>query len=239
VTIKVAIDLANKVAQESSKADQPKPRCIAILGGSFDPVHNGHVALADYFIDVLQPDQLRVIPTGNPWQKQGLQASGADRVAMVRLAFCTQAVPVCIDEQEVQRANASYTLETLQSLRKELGTAVSLVFLMGADQLQHLNSWQNWQQLFDYAHLCAASRPGFAMDAAAIPREVAQEFSRRAASPEQIRSTPHGASYLANDLAIDLSATMLRAALARGEQPFSLVPSGVLDYIKQHHLYQS
>lgn len=214
-------------------------RCIAILGGSFDPVHNGHVALADYFIHLLQPDELRVIPTGNPWQKQGLQASGADRIAMVRQAFSAQTVPVCIDEQEVQRTHASYTLETLQALRQELGSDVSLVFLMGADQLQHLNTWQHWQQLFEYAHLCAASRPGFAMDDASIPEAVTQEFAKRAATPKKIRNTPHGLSYLATDLAVDLSATALRAALTRGEQAISLAPPGVLDYIKQHHLYQS
>jgi len=227
------------VTPDSIASGQKKMRCIAILGGSFDPVHNGHVALADYFIQLLQPDELRVIPTGNPWQKQGLQAAGADRIAMVRQAFSTQTVPVYIDEQEVKRPHASYTLETLQSLRQELGPDVSLVFLMGADQLQHLNTWQHWQQLFDYAHLCAASRPGFSMAAGAIPHEVAQEFSRRAATPAQIRSSAHGCSCLASDLAIDLSATALRAALARGEQPISLVPHGVLDYIQQHHLYQS
>jgi nicotinate-nucleotide adenylyltransferase len=77
--------------------------CIAVLGGSFDPVHNGHVALADYFVDVLQPDALRVIPAGNPWQKNGLQASPEDRVAMVRSAFSKQKVPVQIDRQEIDR----------------------------------------------------------------------------------------------------------------------------------------
>lgn len=214
-------------------------RCIALLGGSFDPVHKGHVALADYFIALLQPNELRVIPAGNPWQKHGLQASGQDRMAMVRSAFSTQKIAVNIDQQEILRDSATYTIDTLRAVRKELGPDVSVVFLMGADQLQHLNTWQEWQQMFDYAHICAASRPGFAMDAAHVPADVAQEFARRAGSPEQIRNTAQGLAYLAPNLAVDISATAIRAALQRGEHPISLVPPGVLDYIEQHHLYKS
>ncbi|MES2025893.1 MAG: nicotinate-nucleotide adenylyltransferase [Pseudomonadota bacterium] len=214
-------------------------RCVAILGGSFDPVHNGHVALANYFIELLKPDELRIIPAGNPWQKHGLQASGKDRVAMVRSAFSTQKTAVSIDQQEILRDSATYTIDTLRAVREELGPRVSIIFLMGADQLQHLNTWQEWQHMFDYAHICAASRPGFAMDAAHVPADVTQEFTRRAASMEQIRTTAQGFAYLAPNLAVDISATEIRAALQRGQHPISLVPPGVLDYIEQHHLYKS
>lgn len=214
-------------------------RCVALLGGSFDPVHNGHVALGDYFVRLLAPDELRIIPAGNPWQKHGLEASGADRVAMVRCAFTNQSVPVTIDQQEIERQTATYTIHTLRAIRAEVGPEVSLVFLIGADQLLFLNTWNEWRELFDYAHICAASRPGFAMDASKMPEEVTREFERRAGTPEQIRTTPHGLAYLAPNLAVDISATEIRAALRRGERPSSLVPAGVLDYIKQHHLYQS
>ncbi|MDB5989576.1 MAG: nadD [Herbaspirillum sp.] len=213
--------------------------CIAILGGSFDPVHNGHIALGEYFVDLLAPDELRIIPTGNPWQKHGLQATPQQRVEMVRRAFSRQSVPVRIDQQEIVRASVTYTIDTLQSLRRELGPEVSIVFLMGADQLQHLNTWQGWRELFDHAHLCAASRPGFGMEPANVPNEVMQEFSLRAASPAQIRNTPYGLTYLASNLAVDISATEIREILHNGARPDALVPSGVLDYIEQHHLYKS
>ena len=226
------------MAGAAKPAGQAKT-CIAILGGSFDPVHNGHVALAEYFVDLLVPDELRIIPTGNPWQKHGLQANPQQRVEMVRRAFSKQAVPVRIDEQEIERASITYTIDTLQALRKELGPAVSIVFLMGADQLQHLNTWQGWQELFDYANLCAASRPGFGMEPAHVPQAVMNEFSRRAASPEQIRNTAYGLTYLASNLAVDISATEIRTILHNGMRPDALVPSGVLDYIEQHHLYKS
>jgi nicotinate-nucleotide adenylyltransferase len=214
-------------------------RCIAVLGGSFDPVHYGHVALGGYFAKLLFPDQLRIIPAGNPWQKNKLRGTPQDRVEMIRLAFDSQAVPVNIDQQEILRQDTTYTIDTLRAIRAEVGPEVSVAFLIGADQLQQLNTWKDWQQLFDYAHICAASRPGFAVDPAHVPADVAREFGRRAASPEQIRATPQGLAYFATNLAVDISSTEVRAALLRGDQPHSLIPSGVLDYIKLHHLYRN
>ena len=234
-------------------------RCIAILGGSFDPVHNGHVALARYFVDLLQPDELRILPAGNPWQKAGLQASGAQRLAMLQVAFSAFDVPVVFDQRELRDPQPSLTITSLQSLRADLGNAASLNFLMGADQLQHLDTWQQWQALFDYANLCAAARPGFVLAGPTVPTAVSTEFAHRAATPPQLRNTAHGKSFLAPDLAVDISATAIRAALGpdhqydhqhdhqHGQQHSqqhsqslaSLVPPAVLDYIQQHHLYKN
>lgn len=219
-----------------ARASRP---CLALLGGSFDPVHNGHVALAEYFVRLFRPDLLRIILAGNPWQKHALQASAADRVEMVRRAFDRQTVPVVIDTQEIERAGATYTIDTLRAVRAEVGPDACLLFLMGADQLQQLDTWQSWQQLFDYAHLCAAARPGFAVNAAQVPAAVADQFARRKGTLEQIHAAPHGLAYLAANLAVDVSSTAIRAALLRGERPGSLLPGGVLDYIQQHHLYQN
>lgn len=218
-------------------------RCIAILGGSFDPVHQGHVELGAYFAKLLAPDELRIIPAGNPWQKQGLIASGADRVEMVRRAFQDQTVPVVIDQQEIERAQnsgqATYTIDTLRSVRAECGPETSIVCVLGSDQLLRLDTWRDWQQLFDYAHVCVASRPGFKLDMSAMPQVVSKEFARRAGTASQIRNSAHGLTYLAADLAIDISATEIRTALQRGEQPEALIPHVVLDYIQQQHLYKS
>lgn len=219
--------------------DRVTRNCIALLGGSFDPVHKGHVALGEYFVRLLAPDTLRIIPAGNPWQKNGLQATPEQRVDMLRLAFGQQAVAVSFDLQEIERQTATYTIDTLKALRAECGPDTSLVFLIGADQLQHLHSWQGWRQLFDHAHICAASRPGFAMDASHLPAVIHEEFARRAGTPEQIRNTAHGLTYLAENLAVDISATEIRAKLQCGKRPESLVPSAVLDYIEQHNLYKS
>lgn len=217
----------------------PAARCIAILGGSFDPVHHGHVALGNHFVALLHPHELRLIPTGNPWQKHSLQATPAQRVDMVRLAFDQQQIPVVIDQQEIQRSSATYTIDTLRALRAGFGPEVSIAFLMGADQLQHLDTWQGWRQLFDYAHLCTASRPGFGIDATQVPHAVMQEFTHRAGTAKEIRGTSHGRAFLASSLDVDISSTSIRTLLQHGERPESLIPARVLDYIERHHLYQN
>ncbi len=213
--------------------------CVALLGGSFDPVHHGHVALATLFANLLKPDQLRVIPAGNPWQKTGLKTSAQDRIAMLGLAFGDAGLKVAIDLQEVERATPTYTIDTLRNVRAELGPDASIVFLMGADQLQQLDSWRDWRQLFDYAHIGVGARPGFDLANAALPAAVAEELEKRRSSIEQLRSAPSGKVYLAEALAVDITATQLRTALQRGEKPNSLISPVVLDYIQQHNLYKS
>ncbi|HZV63312.1 MAG TPA: nicotinate-nucleotide adenylyltransferase [Telluria sp.] len=208
---------------------------VALLGGSFDPVHHGHVALAALFLKLLQADQLRVIPAGSPWQKTGLQASAEDRVAMLALAFAQAAIPATIDRQEIDRPAPTYTVDTLRNLRAELGPDASIVFVMGADQLQQLDSWRAWRSLFDYAHIGVGARPGFALSA--LPPAVAEELAKRQGSLAQLRDTPGGKVYVEDTLAVDVSATQIRAALQRGEQASSLISPVVLDYIQQHHLY--
>jgi nicotinate-nucleotide adenylyltransferase len=209
-------------------------RCVALLGGTFDPVHNGHVALGAHFMRLLQADELRVLPA-LPWQKSTLAATPAQRSEMVRLAFAGQPFPLVVDERELMRGKPTYTVDTLRELRAELGPQASIAFLMGADQLQRLDTWHDWRALFGLAHLCVAARPGFTLDA--LPQAVSQEFARRAAAPGQIRNTPFGLVYMAPELALDISATGLRAALQRGNKPSSLISPLVLDYIEQHNLY--
>ena len=216
--------------------------CIALLGGSFDPVHHGHVALARLFCDLLHPDALHVLPA-KPWQKSAPRASDAARVAMLELAFRDSGLPVVVDQREITRGTPTYTVETLRGLRAELGPGASIVFLMGADQLQNLDSWRDWQQLFELANIGVAARPGYTLEQEALPPAVAKEMAPRLAPPGQVRTTPAGLVCLAHTLAVDISATQVRALLrGEGEQRTdanSLVPPLVLDYIQQHHLYKN
>ncbi|MCU6435773.1 nicotinate-nucleotide adenylyltransferase [Undibacterium sp. Jales W-56] len=239
--------------RDSYSEDSQAQQCIVVLGGSFDPVHLGHLALAKRFISLLYPQELRIIPAGNPWQKKGLIASAAQRCAMLELAFAAQFdCKLTIDLQEIQRAEqqqATYTIDTLRALRAEYGDQTSIVFLIGADQLQNLSNWHQWQDLFGLAHICAASRPGFQLDqtnspqtamsvAQQVQQQVLQKFKQGAATPEQIRTTPAGRTYLAEDLLVDISATQIRDDLQRGQLTTSLVPPKVLDYLQQHHIYE-
>lgn len=211
--------------------------CVALLGGSFDPVHHGHVALAALFAKLLAPDQLRVIPAGQPWQKGSLRAGAEDRAAMIALAFADAGLPVTIDRQEIDRAAPSYTVETLRNVRAELGPDAAIVFLLGADQLRQLDTWREWRALFELAHLGIAARPGFSLDQSGMGAALAHEITTRQGDLAQLRTTPAGRVFLAQSLAVDISATQIRAALQRGEQPTPLIAPVVLDYIQQHNLY--
>jgi nicotinate-nucleotide adenylyltransferase len=222
------------------------PRCIALLGGSFDPVHHGHVALAELFARLLRPDELRIMPAGQPWQKKaGLEASDADRVAMLELAFGSAGLPVTIDTREIARDTPTYTVETLRELRAELGPDASIVFLMGADQLQKLDSWIDWKDLFALANFGVAARPGYQLDAAALPPAVASVLVPRLATPEEVRASKAGKVCLAHTLAVDISATEVRALLSGNAwenapaKVSALLAPQVLDYIQQHNLYKS
>jgi nicotinate-nucleotide adenylyltransferase len=216
--------------------------CVALLGGSFDPVHHGHVALAGLFAQLLRPDELRIMPAGQPWQKTGgLQAGDADRVAMLKLAFDNAAFGVTIDTSEIERKTPTYTVETLRALRAALGPDASIVFLMGADQLQKLDSWRDWKALFALANFGVAARPGYRLDAAALPPAVAQELQPRLATPEEVRASKAGKVCLVHTRAVDISATEVRAALKENAaaKVSALLAPQVLDYIQQHHLYKN
>ncbi|MFZ6772718.1 nicotinate (nicotinamide) nucleotide adenylyltransferase [Undibacterium sp. SXout7W] len=215
-------------------------RCVLVLGGSFDPVHVGHLALAQCATHLLQPDELRIIPTGQPWQKSALTATSEQRVRMLELAFENwSACHVSIDLQEIQRADnqqASYTIESLRQLRHEVGPQVSVVFAMGADQLQNLHTWREWQQLLDVAHLFAAARPGFNLDH--VAPEVAAMWHTHSISIQEMRTRPQGGTCMERNLAQDVSSTQLRSELKKHNPTTQLlVPHKVLDYLQQHTIY--
>jgi nicotinate-nucleotide adenylyltransferase len=221
------------------------PFCLALLGGSFDPVHDGHVALAGLFARQLAPDELRILPAGQPWQKDGLQASDLERVAMLKLAFGGAMFRTVIDTREIERDTPTYTVDTLRELRAEVGPDASIVFLMGADQLQKLDSWREWTSLFELTNFGIAARPGYRLDAAALPPAVARELAQRLATPEEVRASKAGRICLAHTLAVDISATEVRAALRADadaderKKASALLAPQVLDYIQQHNLYKS
>ncbi len=214
-------------------------RCIILLGGSFDPVHIGHVELGKYFCRLFGTDELRLIPAGNPWQKPLLKATPEQRVTMLKCAFGQLGLSITIDTQEIDRPGATYTIDTLKAIRSEVGPDVSLIFLMGADQLLRLDTWHNWRQLFELTNIAVSARPGISNSLTLIPKAIADEFSRRFADPDKITSTPAGLTYLARDLQINVSATEIRAALQNRQSPTALVPAPVLDYIKENNLYRN
>jgi nicotinate-nucleotide adenylyltransferase len=223
------------------------PRRIGLLGGTFDPIHDGHLALARRFADVLRLTELVLLPAGQPWQKAGVSAA-KHRLAMTRAAARSLVLPgvkTSVATDEVEHAGPTYTVRTLQRWREREGANVSLSLLVGADQLVHLDTWHDWKRLFDYAHICAATRPGFELTT--IPPVVADEIAARKASAEVLQGTPCGHLLIDTTLAFDVSATDIRSHLRERLQhhaggniqdiAVSHVPEAVWDYILQHHLY--
>ncbi len=221
-----------------TEAPAAKPLRLGILGGTFDPPHGGHVALARLCIDHLALDELLWIPTGMSWQKSTRITPAEHRLAMTELAVKSmQDTParVRVSHMEVERPGPSYTIDTVRELRAAYGPTTSMAWLMGADQLLGLDSWHGWQDLFTEVHLCVATRPGF--DLTKLRPTVQQELDRRLASTALIQSTPSGHMWLDQTLAVDLSSTELRKRLSLGKRADELLPAGVAGYIQQHHLY--
>ncbi|WP_404842277.1 nicotinate-nucleotide adenylyltransferase [Burkholderia vietnamiensis] len=220
---------------------------MGLLGGTFDPIHDGHLALARRFADVLQLTELVLLPAGQPYQKRDVSAA-EHRLAMTRAAAGSLALPgvaVTVATDEIEHAGPTYTVETLARWRERIGPDASLSLLIGADQLVRLDTWRDWRKLFDYAHVCASTRPGFDLGAASA--DVAREIARRRADAEQLKATPSGRLLIDTTLAFDIAATDIRAHLreciARHAQmpdaSAEHVPAAVWAYILQHRLYHS
>lgn len=222
-----------------------KPRrTTLIFGGSFDPVHQGHVALAQHFIHLFQVDELRVIPTGQPWQKAQLKANAEQRIKMLELAFeSISQVPMVIDTQEIERAKqniASYTVDTLSNLRSQLGNENALILLIGADQFHNFATWKNWQSIFKLAHIVVAARPGYHLQNDDLPSEFANTWQQAQGSIDEFKQCCFGKTYLDTELAWDISATRIRdelQQLGQTQQTTSLIPRKVLDYMQTHKIY--
>ena len=211
-------------------------RRVGILGGTFDPPHVGHLALARSARDAMQLDEVRLMPTGHSWQKSAAGASALQRLEMVRIALrdVGPAEGLRADDREVVRGGQTYTVDTLEALRKELGPDVMLVLIVGSDQLRNLATWRNWQRLFDLAHIAATQRERITLDD--LPPEVEAEVASR--GRDALPDAPAGSVVFFRMPAVAVSATGLRAQLAAGERPDALSPPAVLDYIQSHRLYR-
>ncbi|SPB17615.1 nicotinic acid mononucleotide adenylyltransferase [Caballeronia novacaledonica] len=220
----------------------PCVKRVGLFGGTFDPIHNGHLALARRFVELLRLTELVLLPAGQPWQKAGVSAP-EHRLAMTRAAaesLVLDGVQVSVATDEIDRQGDTYTVDTLANWRAHLGADASLSLLMGADQFVKLDSWHQWMRLFDYAHICVETRPGF--DVSTLPAAVAAQTARRAASPETLQASPHGHVLIDETLLLDVSATAIREAartMTDEHDARAQVPPAVWDYIVQHHLYQT
>ena len=212
---------------------------IGIIGGTFDPVHYGHLRLAEELGETLKLGEVRFVPSGTPPHRSAPQVAAGHRLAMVQLA--TAGNPrFAVDEREVRRADPCYTFDTLAGLRGETGASRPLVMLLGADAFLEFATWHRWHEIFGLAHIAVAHRPGYPVErwTERMPQPLAREYSARLMQqPLATHLQPAGGIVVVPFTALDISATAIRDLLRAGASPRYLLPDSVLDYIRAHQLY--
>ncbi len=201
---------------------------IGIFGGTFDPIHYGHLALARCMRDQLQLDEVRLIPTGLPPHRTVSAVSPAQRLAWVEAALVGE-VGLVADDREVRRQGYCYTIDTLREIQAENPQSL-LVWLIGADSWLNLSRWHAWRELLDMGHLLIAARPEFEIDAenARLSPDLAEEFARRYVIANTETLSQGKISLLSSPL-LPVSSTQVRDLLSRGEDVSALTPvSGLL-----------
>lgn len=192
---------------------------IGLLGGSFDPVHVAHIAVANAAQAELDLAQLQLIPAAHPWQRSPLQASPQQRLDMLALAIAAHP-GLAINPLEIKRGGTTYTVDTLHALPQDQ----SYVWLLGADQLQNFCTWKNWRDIALSVDLAVVARPGSQLT---VPTELADWLNRHQRHLQDLPFSP-----------MAISASDIRLRLSQGRSTAGLLDPAVADYIATHQLYR-
>ena len=192
-------------------------RRIGIMGGTFDPIHHGHLVAASEVADRFALDEVVFVPTGHPWQKGDVAVSPAeDRYLMTVIATASNP-RFHVSRVDIDRGGPTYTVDTLRDLREEYGPKAQLFFITGSDALAKILSWKDTDQIFTLAHFIGVTRPGFPLSDAHLPADTVS---------------------LVQVPAMAISSTDCRARVAAGKPVWYHVPDGVVQYIAKRHLYR-
>jgi nicotinate-nucleotide adenylyltransferase len=197
-------------------ADAPLKRRVGIMGGTFDPIHHGHLVAASEVAGRFALDEVVFVPAGNPWQKTGAVSAAEDRYLMTVIATASNP-RFGVSRVDLDRGGPTYAVDTLRDLRDVYGEDTDLFFITGADALQKILSWRDADKLFDLAHFVGVTRPGFVL------------------SDDHL---PDAAVSLVQVPAMAISSTNCRARVAAGDPIWYLVPDGVVQYIAKRRLYR-
>ncbi|VVQ12496.1 putative nicotinate-nucleotide adenylyltransferase [Pseudomonas fluorescens] len=216
-------------------ASAPRSRRIGILGGTFDPVHVGHLRGALEVAESLALDELRLVPSARPPHRDTPQVSANDRLAMVECAVAGVA-PLVVDARELQRDKPSYTIDTLELMRAELAAEDQVFLLLGWDAFCGLPTWHRWEELLQHCHILVLQRP----DADSEPPDALRNLlAARSVSDPLALKGPSGQIAFVWQTPLAVSATQIRQLLASGKSVRFLVPDAVLAYIDAHGLYRA
>ena len=211
------------------------PRRIGVLGGTFDPVHIGHLRGGLEVAEMMELDELRLTPNARPPHRDTPQVSAHDRLAMVECAVAGVATLV-VDARELQRDKPSYTIDTLELMRAEMAADDQLFLLLGWDAFCGLPTWHRWEELLQHCHILVLQRP----DADSEPPDALRNLlaARSASDPLALKGSGGQIAFVwQTPLAV--SATQIRQLLASGKSVRFLVPDAVLAYIDAHGLYRA
>ncbi len=215
---------ANAAAPEAARP--ATDAAIGIFGGTFAPIHHGHLRLALELRERLGLSQVLIVPAAQPPHRLAPEISAARRLSWARLAIGSEPA-LAVDDRELRREGPSYTFDTLQELRYEHGANKPLVLLLGDDAANQLHSWHRWRELFELAHLVFVERP---YEPPAPARELTAFLrGRRALGVAELQSRPAGLWFAASIPPLAISATRIRQLLAAGRSIRGLVPDAVIE----------
>ena len=208
-------------------------KAIGILGGTFDPIHHGHLRMAIELYQAFDLAKVHIMPTGNPMYRKQPVASKEQRFDMVKSALQNEPV-LFADDREIRRKGASYTIDSLIEMRAEM-PETPLCILIGIDALLGFASWHRYQEILDYAHIIIAHRPNYHLPPDDIMTRLLHSHQQKEIA--FIHENIAGGILFHSITALDISATDIRKQIAMEGNPRYLLPDTVYDYIKQNHIY--
>jgi nicotinate-nucleotide adenylyltransferase len=215
---------------------------IGILGGTFDPIHHGHLRIAQEALEQCELAQVRLVPCGTPPHRPVPNAAAKSRWEMVRLALNGHP-DFLVDVHEVFRTDPCYTVDTLAALRAEFGPQQPLCLILGGDAFMQLHTWHEWKRLFELAHIVVMQRAGgMPLGNAMLKADAALQTeyqARLAPGAGVLHEAPNGAIFVADMPALEISSTDIRRRCADGKSIRYLVPDAVVNYINTNSLYRT
>ncbi|GAA0848905.1 hypothetical protein GCM10009113_27500 [Marinobacter szutsaonensis] len=205
-----------------------------IYGGTFDPIHHGHLRLAIELCDRLEVDRVSLVPCHIPPHRGDTGATASQRLKLLELAVQGES-RLHIDDRELRRAGASYTADTLRQLRRELGADHPLVMVVGTDAFAGFDRWREWESIPELAHIVVVRRPGPGLDPEGTPATLLAK--RKVEDVRSLRTSPAGCVLELDPPLLDISATGIRERIAVGRSPRYLIPDSVWEEIRQQGLY--
>ncbi|MBL79996.1 MAG: nicotinic acid mononucleotide adenylyltransferase [Nitrosomonadaceae bacterium] len=216
-----------------------KPILIGIFGGTFDPIHYGHLRVAEEVVRTIGLQKIYFVPAGIPRLRNAPIASPKQRTEAVRLAIQDNPNFV-LDKREIYRDGISFSIDSIYEFKQEFGEEIGLCFILGADAFIKFSEWDSWKEFFNLCHFIISTRPGYTHTSIndLLPKELKDECSKRwVINADDMRNETNGLIFISSATMLDISATSIRKNIAAGKSVRYLVPDVAINYILESKLY--